>query len=415
LTKYHFRGIFCFMKKSATSNAEYFISTRHGFHEHVLNVRQNDPNILDKKQEITDINVSGIYNPYEFSGFGEIESAYDMLLGQLDMDEPDSNLIKEKITADQAMLSILQGQEMEFADFVKATMGFTPEKIDDRQIELLELELGQLLELLGHAYDEEGVKSYLKSNELKDSDEIEKQFKRSIYLARLAMWRYLEVPKEDMPLQFVVLPNAPWSGYMSSDQQGNLAAQINTDPSRRYTKQKILGLMFHEYAGHFYQFNSWKKSIETGEMSPAAGLTSVSSPETIQNELVATFAESCSLNIQAPESERIKAEIDLKYSRLFNAASNNAIMDINSGMPEDVVIDYMQSHLLFETKDRLSVLIKACRDYPTYRSGFMAYHKADELLGSLTTKNEEERGKVIKPIYQKALTADRLQSLLDNL
>jgi hypothetical protein len=400
------------MNRPAASNAENFISTRQGFHEHVLNVRQNDPNILDKNQEITDINVSGIYNPYDFKNFGEIDSAYDMLLGRLDMDDPGSKLIAEKITADKAMLSILQGQEMEYADFIKATMKFTPEKIDEHQIDLLKLELGQLLELLGYAYDEEGVKSYLKSNELKDSDEIEKQFRRNIYLARLAMWKYLEVPKEEMPLQCVVLPNAPWSGYMSSDRQGNLAAQVNADPSRRYTQQKILGLVLHEYAGHFYQFNSWKKSIENGKMSPAAGLTAVSSPETIQNELVATFAESSSLNIQVHEDERIKAEIDLRYSRLFNAAMNNAIIDINSGMPEDDVVDYMQSHLIFEAPDRLRVLVKACRDYPTFRAGFMAYHKADELLGSLLAKSDEERRKVIKPIYQKALTIQQIHQLL---
>jgi hypothetical protein len=401
------------MKSLATSNAEYFISTRQGFHEHVLKVRQNDPNILDKNQEITDINVSGIYNPYDFKNFGEIDSAYDMLLGRLDMDEPDSKLIVEKITADKVMLSVLQGQEMEFADFIKATMGFTPEKTAEQQIELLKLELGQLLELLEYAYDEEGVKSYLKSNELKDSDEIEKQFKRNIYLARLAMWKYLEVPKEEMPLQCVVLPNAPWSGYISSDQQGNLAAQVNTDPSRRYTNQKILGLVLHEYAGHFYQFNSWKKSIENGEMSPAAGLTAVSSPETIQNELVATFAESSSINIQVHEDECIKAEIDLKCSRLFNAAMNNAIIDINSGMPEDEVVDYMQSHLLFETKDRLRVLITACRDYPTFRAGFMAYHKADELLAPLLSNGDiNQRKKTIVPIYQNALTVPELENAL---
>jgi hypothetical protein len=404
------------MKKWAASNAEYFISTRQGFHEHVLNVRQNDPNILDKNQEITDINISGIYNPYEFKNFGEIDLAYDMLLGRLDMDEPDTQLIAEKITADKAMVSVLQGEGMEFADFVKSTIGFTPEKVDEQQIELIKLELDQLLELFGYAYDEEGVNSFLKSNELKDPDEIENQFKRSIYLARLAMWRYLEIPKEEMPLQFEVLPNEPWSGYLSSDQQGNLAAKVNTDPSRRYTQQKILGLVLHEYAGHFYQFNSWKKSIENGKMSPAAGLTAVSSPETIQNELVATFAESSSLNIQVHEGKRIKAEIALKYSRLFNAAMNNAIIDINSGLPEDEVTDYMHSHLLFEAKDRLRVLISACRDFPSYRAGFMAYHKADELLAPLLkTEETEQRKKVIVPIYKNALTFTELEEAISLL
>jgi hypothetical protein len=400
---------FVFMNRLISPNAEDFIRTRQGFNMYVITYKDDIP-------PITDINVSGLYKPYVFRRFADVEKAYEKIQNRLTPGEPENDLIAERIIADQVMLEVLQGRSVEFGRFILAALGFVPEKYSKKKIDGLFSELEEAFQDLGYEYDNEsdnGIQAYRDEFELKDADEIEKEFRSAIELVRAAIGQDIKLPEDPLNILYEPRAEVAHSGGITTDSIGNFYAEFNTHPSRHHTRTRILNLILHEYRGHFFQLNSWKSSIKNGEMSPAAGITAITSPETIQQETVAAFAESRGLDIAGDEDVKKRMKVEILYRKLFHAVLYNAIIDINSGTDEDDVIKTMKEYLRFEDEERLRGIAVACRDIPAYRAGFLAYHRVDQLLGPVTEDEDRERlRKKIIPVYGEVLTISGLQKAL---
>lgn len=389
-----------------------FISARQGFHQLVLRNRETDPCIVDKNQEITDINVSGIYEPTPFTDMTDVIREYEWLAENLSAQEPDYEIIQNKITADRMMTRVLSGEDVPFDEFYAATVGVELQYFSTGKfISPLCEQLDELLQERGLQY--KGDPSVLKKFDeifiLKDEEAISSFFKTGVALSRMAIANYMEPSDETIEPELFSDQRISWSGYFGTTEQGEFFLKANIHPSRRYTAGKILSWMLHEIGGHFEQVQKWKYEIERGNLSPAAGLTAMHSPETTHAETVTAFIQSLLQEVAESEEEKWQAEYQARYDQLSIATYHNAHLMTNDGIDEKTIIRYLEDFLPFESRTQHQAIIRDGRDKATFRAAYGCYGPALELAKPLIEAGpSEKKHQAVKQLYEKSLTVDQI-------
>ena len=402
------------MRDSNPEFAHHFIETRLGFHDYVERTRNTDPNIVDKDQIIVDINLTGINQPADFNSFADIEREYDYLLDNLSENEPDRAVLLNKIQADRMLLRVLQGEEVSFDEFALSTIGLIPKMVPEEDITVMRNRVELLLDQRGIDFTDspDGKKKFQELLIIKDQAEIERLFKQAATLSRLAVGRYVEISGSTISPEFLNDESLHWSGYVSTHQNGQLFMKFNTHPSRLYTPGRIKSLMFHEDGGHVVQLSEWKEAIDKGEVSPAAGLIAIHSPETTHAEAVTAFAETLIYEVAETDEEKWMADYQTAYNLYQRAVTHNSHLMINYGSTLEECVAYDMERLPFDDEAYHCSVLEAVRDLPTYRSGFAVYQPAYELIKPILSKENEEKQKAIQALYERSLTPQQIGQLV---
>ena len=399
------------MQQRETPFSHEVIGARQGFDEYVLENREANPNIHNG-QLVVDINRSGMFRPTEFSSFLEIDRKYHSLKERLPADEPDHDVIEQQLIADSILSLELQGVNVPYDEYMLATAGFIPEKVPGKEIDLLLTTLDNRFGLFGLRYDEEGVKKYHEEHLLTDPAKIKEAFKLAMPLARTALRPHSRLITPHIDIKPVNLPKVFWSGYIFSDNYGNMQVTANINPSRRYTRARILQWCLHE-GEHYDHFDERAESVASRRMSPAANLTGMASPETVQLEGGAGPSEDKLPDLAQSEEERNNFELERTSAKTFTAVIHNATIDINSGVPEKQVIKEAQDLLLREEPERIRTIILQSRDLPEARAVIPTYQFSYELMAPLfKVSDPEKRKQGLDEFHKRALTIPQMRQLV---
>jgi hypothetical protein len=342
----------------------------------------------------------------EYGSLGEVRSDLEELAVSIPRDEPDRELVEQKIGADLMYLRARDGEDIDFHEFVEGTIGITPEPIDEERVQGGIEILDMLLRDQGLNYHPGSKDEYDQKFTLENPEAIRKEFNKSMRRVRRNARGLVGAPSESFDIQYVKDEEAFWVGYLGRTASG-LWMKVNL--AKPQSKARIDTIMAHEYTGHALQLERWEQAIQAGDMNAALGVTAVHTAYAFQAEGVAQTAEHLMLDDSWGSIFRSF------YNEYSGRVLHNAHYMINTGEDPKAAEQYVLERLPFEPADTLSA--KALLDRtanPMYRAYLTAYAPSLEMLRPVRSMEPERQREVLRALYGRAMTPAQIGQLVSD-
>ena len=364
---------------------------------------------FEKKNVVDIIDFNLIQEQDNFPGiFSSREEIKEKLLSLIDeySKMSDKNaFISAKLNASLYFLRALMNEQIPFDEYIQNTVGVSPLYIPDEEIQK-QLEVTKsLYKELGYEYTREDLDRFTHDNKL-SKDEIEKSFvdAKNTFVPKVLDWLGLDL-ELTYDTQFVDVHDY-WMNWTSTDDKGNLLLQFNLNERNTWKRGLPEHLALHEICCHAIQASSWKKEIEAGKLSPAAGLTTVFTPEMFLFEGIGD-----TLSWFYPENLfSTYGKLATNAIHLYWVTWNNAHSMINEGKPMEEVLAYLDTYMPgYETRQtREENLVKA-KENPLHRQYLYVYGISSYYHLKLAEKlTDEEKKDYVVSIYESPITPTEL-------
>jgi hypothetical protein len=349
---------------------------------------------------------------YHFEIMQDLEEVHERL-----PDEPGRDLVAQKIQASLTRLRVTNDARMDYPDYVRATMGVTPELVPEVTLDAWHDELDDRLQEEGLRFDERSKEAYDNRFRLRDKADIAAQLRRSMTATYRALGDYIDVPKIELEPEITEV-DLPYSGYLSTRAGGEMFMEANVHPRVTHTLGSIALLAAHEYAGHAAQFTIWQQAIQRGEMNPALGFTTLHSAEVMQCEAVAQLAEQL-----LPDRNDWETDFELEHVAYTTAVNHNITVMANTGVSDQIIKDFFLRRRPFKENDDLDRKIAEMRD-SVRRTYYASYWPSLKLIQPLLrlngrsaphSNNQYQLAGIIDDLYRQPQSWDEMQSTVSNL
>lgn len=269
-----------------------------------------------------------------------------------------------RLKAQNAFLRNLMGEHWDFTRYIENTMGFTPSKFSEKDIEKTRAELEEELSLNSIKLDEKTEKNLIAKDIVFSPEEAKRFFIDTFDKNKEALEQIIgKVIPFNVNVE-IVNEDAYWANWVDGGGE-NYRLRFNTFNWKVFDKSNSTRLAFHEMLGHFVHVNCWREAISNNELPRHFGLTTVHGPESFQMEGLADSLY-CFFESDDLQDPIFKARVKLQYYK--ELIINNAQIDINSGKTIDEVVKYIYKYLPYETKDVRAHGLKSWVNSPQFRA-----------------------------------------------
>jgi hypothetical protein len=379
--------------------AQQLVGARRGFHELALE-RYGLP--------VIDHDVSPINRVTSFHNVDDAISRYRFLQETMPMDEPDGEILADDIRADIMYGRALTDEEIPFDEYALATIGLVPELVPEAEIDDSRAAVESLLQEQGLQYDEAGRDQFLKTFVLTDTETIKARHAEAQAAAIAYKRGFMDLPDSEINTQFEPFPGKFWAAGYSATPEG---ADLTINTAAVYTLGRIAAVGIHEHTHDTQVSVLLRQGIALGDINPAAGVTSITSPVNTHLEAAPQLMEHTLPIILRPE-EQWQARFHLAYTRLRFEVEHNTHLMINDGKPEAEVLAYAVERLPFEPADRILQDLQAGRDDPIARAAIGQYIPAFRQVEPLLAVPTAVRQRAIVQLMSRPLTLRQVEQVV---
>ena len=314
----------------------------------------------------------------------------------------DELFVASKLQAATYLLRALTGEQIDFFEYVKNTMGITPSLVSQTEIEESKAALYNYAET--HNFD---VRNHGRNTKISSPAEIERSFRtlEREMIPKLMEW--LGLTFELDYISEIVNENVYWTNWISTNEAGQILIRFNVHESHLWYPGQIETLVAHEVGAHAVHAAAWKQEILAGRMHPLIGFFSVFSAEQFVFEGLAL-----SLPLFFP-GELLSEHGWFSYHRnvLYYNVYNNAYIRANQGEQKEDIANFVRKFLPWESNASIerdlnnSVHDPLLRTYQ-YIYGF-AFHWFRKLHASL---NEDARRVTLRNLFMNIYRPETLMN-----
>jgi hypothetical protein len=369
---------------------------------HALERRSGGP-------EMIDFDLSTGTDAVEFASRSQVLLALESYGRSLTGDDLVSEFNRDRVQASIYYLNACLGEQIPFAEYVRSTMGVTPQKFSEVQLLDSFDRVDTLLQEIGLKFCTQHKEQYAAQCLIQDKTTVKDQINDQLtqWLDRLG--KLIPVP----PLNHVAVSfaevDAYWANWVSGTVQDGFGLQVNLHPRITYLKGTPSLLAAHEYCGHLIQVQQWALNVASGTIDPSYGFTTVHSPEAFMMEgladvLVYILADDAALNFD----QRLARELTW-HSRLV---SNNVHYLINTGHHFGDVFQYYRRYCPFLDDRTIESSIRDRSQNPLGRTYQYVYGIAlDYFRQLLEGKTRDRQRAILQTLYHQPYTKTQLDRL----
>ncbi len=292
-------------------------------------------------------------------------------------------------------------------EYVELTMGVRPEIIPEKTLRKQKSQAAKALGRLGYDYEPDAREEFHSEYAIPG----EQMRQKVLELADISREDLLQAAGSEAlsgaeePLIKPVESSDTWQGYFGTDEKRNFKIEMNTNPLLNLSETEERVALVHERA-HALSSATSKQRIDSGELSPAAGLVLCASPMYFQEEVIARAVEEYMLRNQNDDFA--------EYVRLNNkykgSVGHNMILMANSGYNTSEVVEYASERLPMEKRAKIQQDVQMYTKKLVYKTVFAVDSKAIELGQEIAALPDERRQAVIASLCQGPLNMSDLIS-----
>ncbi|MBI3486029.1 hypothetical protein HY025_03740 [Candidatus Daviesbacteria bacterium] len=362
--------------------------------------KENDLTIIDFDLILEEKNYPG-----KFKDRKEAKKVLHDLYQKYRTQPKKDGFILAKLNSFVYFLNALEGEYINFEDYVENLVGIRPEIISDGEIKKQQNLCKKLLKQQGYSLTLEGLQKFtqdttIPSKQLKDRfAHLEKEFGPKI-LNWLNLNFKLNYTKK------IIDKDVYWYCYIHTDLQGKIILEFNINKRHIWRAGDLEILVLHELFSHAIQGSSWKEQIKKGRLDKVKGLTSVFTPEVFCQEGIGD-----TLWLFYPE--QIYSDIailNVNLGTLFRYVANNAYIMVNHGEDIEKCFQYIDQFLPgYRSKESIVKNLAEIKSHPLYRAYIYVYGIAEYYFRKIAEKlNDEQKRDFVLDIYQNFYTPKQI-------
>lgn len=350
--------------------------------------------------------------PKKFNSLYAAQAAMSELANQLRVNpniRTNRDFIQQKLYGSMVLMQVMGGEHVPFQERMRA-MGVQPIYVPDSLLLTMNSEIGKRLAV-------HGIEHRVGAND-GDRDVNRRAFEQAFVITEhdvivTALNQYIEkgrkieadiFPDDATELVEPVIVNVPeaWSGYVATDELGELFMKINTNPAYMYSLGELMTLAGHEFSpGHVRQLAKWREMVLQGTINPLCGIVTLHGQEATQFELFGQLGGALTVDEDAPDIAKIQNVEDF----LKTFAYNNISYLVNTpGFSKKDVMERAKLWLPREKDDHLENVIEQRQD-PMLSSYLMCYAAGAAAALRLLALEESKRNKVLRVIDEPCTTS----------
>jgi hypothetical protein len=342
----------------------------------------------------------------EFRNHKEILDKFESLLGSFNVESVEDEFIKSKLIASIYLLRHKLGEQIDYFEYVKNTIGIEPKKIQEGEITSLITKIKKKLHSLGIKYTKRGIKKgiYLKKITRRGfSEQLERE--RPLLIKKTESYLGLKL-RGKVHLEFVN-KNEYWHYSLNTKEKG-FSLKVNLNPSRtKHKKGSLKYAIMHELCGHALQLGTWKEQVRKGNINEVCGCVEDYGPESFSLEGV---GESIFYFVFKDDIDDY-LELELMFDELEHKVQNNAYIMINTGKSIIQTAKYYTDRVIQSERNNVKRSLKEIRDdsflrayRPVYGLSLLFFKKIAKNL------NEKQRQAFLKKLYLTPMTFQQIRS-----
>lgn len=335
--------------------------------------------------------------------------------GQLAADLSSSTIMNRDLTVDRinatvAVVNEYKGERLPYDEFAVVTQGVPAEKAPSELITHKIIYMDDLMHAGGyvHGYSTQSRAAYL-AGSIKGSKIIDAYRREEEVGARLIGDSLgISLVKPDLKPEN---SDKPWAAAFTTDESGKLIVKINNNEMFRHTRFRLAELSAEE-GPHATMYVLWQRAVAARVINAAFSTTLSVTPEITQFEAVPPITRRMALT----PSRSLRHHMEEVHKEIKNMVYNNALVDVNNGIPEDEVISEALRLMPLVKPAQVEALVGAVHHDPIYRAMFSAYWPAQKMANIIMSIQNPDirqlaiRGLVSRP-ERPAYLAARLEEL----
>jgi O-acetyl-ADP-ribose deacetylase (regulator of RNase III) len=250
------------------------------------------------------------------------------------------SLAGQKTRAAHTLLRMLSGGDMPFQEYLEGTLGIAPRAIAQKTIESQHKCVTRLLEEAGYPHTGAGVQQ-MKTDTAISEREMRAEFSAALAAQLKALRSVTGVDPESVAEIKFIAPESHWGNWTEPDpaqRGGPLEINAGQVPPCWRGQGELQAL--HEVAGHMCQTLMWRKRIEDGELTRAAGILTSFGPEAFCLEgLAQTLSWLVAENPLSADGQRAA-----EMSHLGVLVWANIHLMLQQGGPVEAALAYAREH-----------------------------------------------------------------------
>jgi len=346
-------------------------------------------NLLEKnahRPEIVDFDLAAPRQVSPAIGRDDVMRQLRELLDQTsDLDPFWRELVSHRLRASLCFLEALSGEVTTLDDYVKTTIGVTPQRISEDEINRQREDVRKALSDLNQrrpgaanqrrrstrrleaiSFEASDFHRFQSVFMVPDNSKLPRHFEfyREKWLARLLERLNVSIEAYRIRIDFTS-EDAYWKNWIS----GNLAGQemslrINCHPRHSWYVGAAETLALHEYCGHAIQMISWHRQIEERRLPEFAGILTVHFPDQF---LLEGLAESMSYWLPDEVIRLEPKSIVLRELHAYTLLVMNNLHIIANDESREAAIHYAAERSPFTKRETLVSEARDRTTHPLYR------------------------------------------------
>ncbi|NNG01468.1 MAG: hypothetical protein HKM93_18925 [Desulfobacteraceae bacterium] len=295
--------------------------------------------------DIIDFDLLGIGESFKktYRNRDEVKQDVIALMETYDRQTDKNAFVAEKLNAAFHFLCALMGENLQFHDYVAATMGVQPAPIPEKRLRAEKAKAKDGMDRLGYGFSADEFKRLERETIYTEKTEIIDSFRAAEEKAvpLVLGWLGLDIDP-DYSIGFDKT-DAFWMNFINTDEHGNIRLRFNLHDSvrKKWRKGAPEFYALHEICCHALQSLNWKKRLRQGNIDRISGLTSVFTPEQFISEGIAQ-----TLYYFLPENPLSDhGELYLHANNLYHMLLNNAHIMVNGNQSFEDAFEYISNYL----------------------------------------------------------------------
>ncbi len=358
-------------------------------------------------RSVIDLDLSPPSEHREWTTRSEILGFLTDAEGHVPSNIPDAAFVEAKLRASVAYLRAYLGEHRPFREFIEETIGITPQRFGEDEIEAEAAVIQKILSRSGVKWSRDSRQEFHRRYGEPNVDRVREGILRawSRYRARLAAL-IGETSIPDLSVSFADVDEY-WANWFTVSLEHGSCLQINVNPRVTYLRGSGAVLAAHELAGHATQAARWSAAIADGRMNPVCGLTTVHGPEQFVLEGVAQVMPYLIGDLEDEDEELAR-----RIGRHRNKVLSNAHVMINEGDLFEDVFNYVSAGLPLVEEAVIESEIRDRSNDPLLRCYQFVYASSEDTLLQVAELNSSTQRSLLGLLFDAALTASETKRLL---
>jgi hypothetical protein len=358
--------------------------------------------------------IEGNYPRFDnrFGVFKSLGSIQERLAAADPKDFSNHTFLTQKLKGSNAYLRALMGERIPFQEYISATLGFQPVRLDESMFAAMVEDLQEPLTKKGITWRSEDAERYREATNYGDPRRFGEEIRR-----RATYW----VEKVRQMLGLEVEPHYTveeasedeyWTNWIDGGLKNGIRLRVNVHPRIRHRKGQDIGLAAHEIAGHALQIFELNDQRCQGKIDPVSMLTTVHTCELFQQEGLAQSVIHLVGEMSEFGEDFLVQDMVEQYHL---AVLQNAHLDLEEGRSVAEVIDHVLGIAPFIEERRVISDLRDRSRSPFFRALMFVYYPSKVEFLRARQLPKEVRQTFLRSQYQQFHTPGQISMQLDEL